>query len=302
MKPRILVAGPTYIDFICATEAVPEKGKTHSSELGYAFVPGGNGTYLAVGAARLGADVVYCTSLGNDSYASQLKSRFEREGIDTRFVTSHKNMQTGLCVTIRQNSFPDRCINYPGANARLCEKDLEDAFSCYPDAIMVSAAMGEENLVSACNLAAREGAMAFVDLCGAKNTFNVNRIGKAEIIILDENSVYSLCGMYTNDVNGCLNACISLSAKINAKYFVINLYNRGCFVYDGTYSKIVSPEDYQTADNTASHEAFCACLAYKYTSSADIQTCCELAQKVLAYTASHNGGIASLPKFKEIAE
>ena len=110
MKPRILVVGNTYIDFVCRAETMPERGQVLVSELGYAFVTSGGGAFEAVGASRQGADVVLCTKLGNDAYASQLKKKFAAENVDTRFVGVHKPSQTGLCVTVCENTGRDRVI------------------------------------------------------------------------------------------------------------------------------------------------------------------------------------------------
>ncbi len=302
MKPRILIAGQTYIDFIYALDKTLQPGQSCISDLGYAFVPGGEGAYMAVCASRLGADVVLCTSLGNDSYGTQLKKRFEKEGVDNRFAVMRKNEQTGLRVISRESGVDDRCVLYPGANSLMTQTDLEDGFSCYPDAVLMSYKIGEQNVLAGCELANKDGIKVYVDLAGAKSSFDIEQIAQAEVVILDENSVRSLCGMNTNDVSACLNACVNLSSKIKAKYIVINLFSRGCFVYDGTYSKIISPFEYREVDETASHEAFCASLAYKHLCSSDIEVACSYACRVLGYVACRNGGLGSLPKAKDVVE
>lgn len=296
MKPRILVVGNTYIDFVCRAETMPERGQVLVSELGYAFVASGNGVFEAVGASRRGADVVFCTKLGNDAYASQLKKKFAAENVDARFVGVHKSSQTGLCVTVCENTGRDRVIIYPGANAALTAGEIDDAFSCYPDALLISCDVKTDNVLAAAEYAKRDGVKLFLDLRGAENAFPLEKIVKAHTLILDEKSVYSLCGMYTNDVNGCLGACISLSSKLDVKFCVINLENRGSFVYDGTYSRIIDPVEVPIVDRTASHEAFCAALCAGFLSDGDIYKACAAANSSFAFSASRLGGISSLPK------
>ena len=297
MKPRILVVGNTYIDFVCRAETMPERGQVLVSELGYAFVTSGGGAFEAVGASRQGADVVLCTKLGNDAYASQLKKKFAAENVDTRFVGVHKPSQTGLCVTVCENTGRDRVIIYPGANAALTPGEIDDAFSCYPDALLISCDVKTANVLAAAEFAKRDGVKLFLDLRGADNAFPLEKIAKAHTLILDEKSVYSLCGMYTNDVNGCLGACISLSSKLDVKFCVINLENRGSFVYDGTYSRIIDPVEVQIVDRSASHEAFCSSLCADFLQNGgDIYKACSHANSSFAFSASKLGGLSSLPK------
>ena len=61
MKKRILAVGSSNIDFVSRMPRVPEAGETLISNDTYSFVPGGKGANSAVAAARLGADVVFCT-------------------------------------------------------------------------------------------------------------------------------------------------------------------------------------------------------------------------------------------------
>lgn len=300
MKPRILVVGNSYIDFVCRAEAMPERGQVLTSELGYAFVASGSGVFEAVGASRRGADVVLCTKLGNDAYASQLKKKFAAENVDTRFVGIHKSSQTGLCVTVCENTGRDRVIIYPGANAALTPGEIDDAFSCYPDALLISCDVKTDNVLAAAEYAKRDGVKLFLDLRGADSAFPLEKTVKAHTLILDEKSVYSLCGMYTNDVNGCLGACISLSSRLDVKFCVINLENRGSFVYDGTYSRIIDPIEVRIVDRSAAHEAFCAALCADFLSDGgDIYKACAAANSAFAFSASRLGGISSLPQITE---
>lgn len=300
MKPRILVTGQTYIDFICRTETVPEKGLSVTSSLGYAFVAGGGGAYSAVCASRLGADIVFCTALGNDSYASQLKKRFLAEGVDTRFISINKQTQTGMCVSLTENDGSNRKIFYPGANAKLSARNIEDAFSCYPDALLVSSDIGEQNVLTATEFAKRDDVKIFLDLSDTQGSFPLEKIKNAEAVILDDGAVRSLCGMSADDVGSCLNACIKLSSLIEAKYYVINLAYRGAFLYDGTYSKVIPPVAFTGNDFTASHKAFCAAFTNKLVSGTEVSEAVAFANLVLAYCASHRGGLLSLPKLNEL--
>jgi sugar/nucleoside kinase (ribokinase family) len=72
MAKRILVAGSSNIDFLLSTPYIPAPGETMISSGKYAFTPGGKGANAAVAAASFGADVVFCSRVGDDAYGDRL--------------------------------------------------------------------------------------------------------------------------------------------------------------------------------------------------------------------------------------
>ena len=240
MKPRILAVGSSNIDFVCCMPRTPQAGETITSDESYAFVPGGKGANAAVAAARLGADVVFCTRVGNDSYAAQLKSKYAAQGIDTRFVNVDKTAKTGLAVVMVENSGANRIIVYPGANALLSAQDVEDAFSCYPDALLIQCEIDSDTVIAAAKLAQRENAKIFFDAGPAKTDFPLEALPPVEIFSPNETETYTFTGIMPNSADNCLKACIALSSRVKAKYIVIKLGERGCFVYEDIYSRVVA--------------------------------------------------------------
>ena len=90
MAKRILVAGSSNIDFRLTTPYIPAPGETLDSKGRYTFTAGGKGANAAVAAASLGADVVFCSRVGDDAYGDRLVALFGEKGIDTRFVKVDK--------------------------------------------------------------------------------------------------------------------------------------------------------------------------------------------------------------------
>ena len=66
MAKRVLVIGSANIDFIVRTPYVPERGETLVAEGGYSLMPGGKGANTAVAVSRLGAQVVFCSRVGDE--------------------------------------------------------------------------------------------------------------------------------------------------------------------------------------------------------------------------------------------
>ena len=304
MKARILVIGSSNIDFVCRVERVPLQGETLMSDGTYAFVPGGKGANTAVAAARLGADVVFCTRVGDDSYGEQLVEKYKGEGIDTRFVSLDRGARTGLAVIMVEESGHNRIVVYPGANMNLDAEDVDSAFTTYPDALVTQFEIDREAVIAATMLAEKKGAKVFLDAGAATTDFPLERLGRLEVISPNETETRILTGITPNSSANCLRACVELMNRVSCKHVVLKLGDRGCFVYDGTHCHHLAPLDVGTAvDTTAAGDAFTAALAVRYMQNGgDILDACEFANAVGGYVVTKAGAMPSLPTIKDLKD
>ena len=304
MKARILVIGSSNIDFVCRVERVPLQGETLMSDGTYAFVPGGKGANTAVAAARLGADVVFCTRVGDDSYGEQLVEKYKGEGIDTRFVSLDRGARTGLAVIMVEESGHNRIVVYPGANMNLDAEDVDSAFTTYPDALVTQFEIDREAVIAATKLAEKKGAKVFLDAGAATTDFPLERLGRLEVISPNETETRILTGITPNSSANCLRACVELMNRVSCKHVVLKLGDRGCFVYDGTHCHHLAPLDVGTAvDTTAAGDAFTAALAVRYMQNGgDILDACEFANAVGGYVVTKAGAMPSLPTIKDLKD
>jgi len=304
MKSRILVIGSSNIDFVCRMPKVPERGETLVSNDNYAFVPGGKGANSAVAAARLGGDVVFCSRVGNDSYGNQLSEKYEAEGIDTRFVVKDKTARTGLAAIMVEETGHNRIVVYPGANYNLSVTDVEEAFTTYPDALLMQLEIDTELVIEATKMAEQNGIKVVLDAGPARADFPLESLGKLEILSPNETETQILTGIIPNSSDNCLRACVNLMNRVDAKYIVLKLGERGCFVYDGIHCTHVAPVEIGSAvDTTAAGDSFTAALTYKYCENGgDIVEACEFANAVGAYVVTKPGAFSSIPTMKELQE
>ncbi len=302
MKSRILVIGSSNIDFVCRMKSIPERGETIVSKDPYAFVPGGKGANSAVAAARLGADVVFCTRVGNDSYGNQLAEKYRGEGIDTRFVVKDKTARTGLAAIMVEETGHNRIVVYPGANCNLSLTDVEEAFTTYPDAILMQLEIDTQLVIEATKMAQEKGVKIVLDAGPARADFPLESLGKLEILSPNETETQILTGINPTSSDNCLRACVNLMSRVDAKYIVLKLGERGCYIYDGIHCTHVAPFEIGTAvDTTAAGDSFTAALTYKYCENGgNIVEACEFANAVGAYVVTKPGAFSSLPTLKEL--
>jgi ribokinase len=83
MSGRVVILGIYVTDLAFRAERMPVIGETIAGSA-FAMGPGGKGSNQAVAAARAGAQVVFCTRLGDDAFGAIARETWRAEGIVAR--------------------------------------------------------------------------------------------------------------------------------------------------------------------------------------------------------------------------
>ncbi|MDD2268020.1 MAG: ribokinase [Eubacteriales bacterium] len=301
MDNRLLVVGSANMDMLLRCGRIPSAGETVLSYDSYGYAPGGKGANAACAAKKLGADVVFCTRIGKDTNGSKLYSLYESIGIDMRCVYTDKVEQTGLAVVLVEKNGTNRIIVYPGANTKISDRDIEDAFLSYPDAVMTQFEIGEDAVVYTARAANENNVPLIVDAGPARADYPIGKLGRIEIFSPNESETNILTGIQPGSVEDCLRASSALCSKGDIKYVVLKLGDRGAFIYDGKYFDIVPSYFVNAVDTTAAGDAFTAALATEYIRNGkDIFKACKYANAVGALTVTKPGAYTSLPDAEEV--
>ena len=302
MKSRVLVVSSANMDFVQRVAKLPEAGQTSVTETDYSYIPGGKGANSAVSFARLGADVVFCSRVGNDTNGKTLRRIYEKEGIDTRFLAEDNENSTGLASIIVEEGGANRIIVYPGANRHIDNSDIEEAFTTYPDCVYAQFEIPFEAVVCAAEFAEEKGIPFFVDAGPVSDEVDLSRLKKVEILSPNESECEALTGIYPDSIENCLKAAIRICNMVEVKYVVIKLGNRGAFVYDGKYFHIVQGHRVCAVDTTAAGDIFTASLTYAYLKKGDILEATRFANLAAGLSVTREGAFPSIPTLSEVKE
>ncbi len=302
IKPRILVVGSANIDFIANTERVPAAGETLLSRGNYEFVPGGKGANCAVAAARLGADVVFCTRVGNDTYGKMLSKVYSDEKIDCRSVIVDKKLPTGLAAIHVEASGANRITVFPGANSAVSRADVEDAFMSYPDALLTQFEIPLDTVYYAIKQANENDTPVIVDGGPVPAELDFSALGKLTVFSPNESEAYAYTGIRPVDADSYIRICLDLYSRINVDYIVLKLGEKGCYVYDGHFGEAVPSYRVTAVDTTAAGDSFTAALTYEFLRSGNIRSACRYANAVGGLAVTKCGALPSLPTEKEVLE
>ncbi|HYG17979.1 MAG TPA: ribokinase, partial [Ohtaekwangia sp.] len=126
MAIPIYVIGSSNTDLVVKTEKLPQPGET---VLGGTFLmnPGGKGANQAVTAARLGSPVTFVAKVGNDIFGKQALQQFQKENINTSFVTTDSEHPSGVALIGVDAKGENSIIVAPGSNSHLDIRVVEQA-------------------------------------------------------------------------------------------------------------------------------------------------------------------------------
>ncbi len=303
MKKKILVISSANIDFVQNVDHLPFPGETIVEKGGsYAYVPGGKGANSALAFAKFGADCVFVCKVGADSNGAKLKSLYNSVGIDTRFMIEDREHPTGLASIVVEKGGKNRITVFPGANDHITAADLEDAFTCYPDAVYLQFEICDEAVIEACRLAAEKGIPVFVDAAPARCDYPLDKLGKVEIFSPNESECRIYTGISPENEESALRAAIRLRNMVSAKYIVIKMGDRGAFMFDGKEYFVYPSENVIPVDTTAAGDVFTAVMTYSYVQNGNIHSAIRMANMAAAISVTRAGASTSIPTLQEVLD
>lgn len=292
---RILTVSSANMDFVMSVSKIPQGGETQLESGTYQFVPGGKGANSAIAVRRLGGDSVFCCRLGKDANGSIMHNIYKKEGLDTRFIVVDPDAVTGLGAIMVEPNGQNRIILFPGANVRLTKEDIDASFICRPDALLMQLEITQDAVMHAAWTANEKNIPIILDAGPANRDFPLADLPPLEIFSPNETETEIFTGINPTNPDNCLRAAMALQKLVTAKYYVIKLGGRGCYIYDGKYYHCLPAYGVNAVDTTAAGDAFTAALTLEYLRSGDIVRAGRYANVVGALAVSKKGALPSLP-------
>jgi ribokinase len=182
---RVCVCGSVNMDVFGYVDRLPAPGETlRGSRLVYA--PGGKGANQAVAAARLGADVRFFGTLGDDGFGETLAAALADDGIDLEGLERHGD-PTGVALILVADDGENQIVVVSGANDRVEPPPPDPAAAVWLTQAEVPPAAVEGTL-----RAAREtGALAVVNAAPA-GRLPSDLVRRFDIAIVNETEIEAL--------------------------------------------------------------------------------------------------------------
>src|SRR5690349_2511404 len=133
---KILVVGSANADLMIAMPKLPNPGETVRGH-DFLVAPGGKGANQAIAAARLGGDVGFIGSIGDDDFGRSIRKSLLDSAVDTARLCVRPNSATGVALIFSEACGENMIVIAAGANDFLLPADIDAAADAIAEASII---------------------------------------------------------------------------------------------------------------------------------------------------------------------
>ncbi len=287
--PRIGVVGSNMIDLVTYVDRMPARGETieaPSFEIGH----GGKGANQAVAAAKLGADVVMVTKVGDDMFADATIRNFQSFGIDTTHVQRVPGASSGVAPIFVERSGENSILIVKGANAELSPADVEravdDLRTC--DLILLQLEVPLETVYATIDFGKTHGVRTLLNPAPANRHLALERIRDVTLFAPNETELATLTGLPAESEDEVAMAAQMLVSQ-GIEAVVVTLGARGALLVTASERRRIAPVSVDAIDTTGAGDAFTGSLARYYAGGATLDEALDVAARYAADSVTRRG-------------
>ena len=304
MSGSISILGIFVADLTFRTERMPNKGETYIGN-SFKLGPGGKGSNQAVAARRAGAETMFITKIGKDTFGEMAMKLYADEGINSKYVWEIPDMSTGAAsIVVNEETGDNAIIVVPGAADAMVPDDLDTAEAGIADCafFMASLEVPIPVMQHGLEVAKRNGVPTILNPAPAA-------------ILPDE--VYGLSDYFTpNETEAAILAGIPVvnleDAEEAAKIFlqrgietvVITLGEKGAYVRNSVINQHVPAFDMggKVLETTGAGDAFNGGFAYALAEGMSLIEAVRFGSATAAISVTRLGTAPAMPVNSEIQD
>ena len=304
MSKSISILGIFVADLTFRTERMPNKGETYIGN-SFKLGPGGKGSNQAVAARRAGAETMFITKIGKDTFGEMAMKLYADEGINSKYVWEIPDMSTGAAsIVVNEETGDNAIIVVPGAADAMVPDDLDTAEAGIADCafFMASLEVPIPVMQHGLEVAKRNGVPTILNPAPAA-------------ILPDE--VYGLSDYFTpNETEAAILAGIPVvtieDAEDAAKIFlqrgidtvVITLGEKGAYVRNSVINQHVPAFDMggKVLETTGAGDAFNGGFAYALAEGMSLIEAVRFGSATAAISVTRLGTAPAMPVNSEIQD
>jgi ribokinase len=287
------------MDLVVRSPRIPVPGETI---LGGDFlvVPGGKGANQAVAIAKLGAHAILVARLGDDVFGRKSLENFEKEKVDTRYVTLTPGVPSGVALITVDAAGNNAIVVAPGANAKLTPDDVYRAQAEIGSAGAVVAQLEVPLATVQCaaELAQRAG-VTFVLNPAPAQELSPALLAMVTVLTPNETEAEILTGVkVVNPESACRAADRLWEAGVKAA--IVTMGAQGFLLAQGSTREHIGAEKVSVVDTTAAGDAFTGCLAVGLGQGHSLRDSAIFANRAAALCVTRMGAQPSMPTREEV--
>jgi len=298
---KLVVVGSSNMDLVVRSPRIPVSGETI---LGgdFLMVPGGKGANQAVAIAKLGAHAIFLARLGDDVFGHQSLKNFQKERVDTRYVTLTPDTPSGVALITVDAAGNNAIVVAPGANAMLSPEDVHRAQSEIASAGAVVAQLEVPLATVQCAAElAREAGVIFVLNPAPAQNLPATLLAMTTVLTPNEIEAQILTGVKVVDPDSACAAADRL-LETGLKAAIITLGAQGFLLAEGGRREYLAAEKVNAVDTTAAGDAFTGSLAVGMGRGQGLREAALFANRAAALCVTKMGAQPSMPTMEEVRD
>lgn len=299
VKKKIVVVGSINMDIVISAERLPKMGETILGER-VTYLPGGKGANQAVAAARLGGEVRMVGAVGNDEFGRSLLSQLKENDVDTEFVETIDEVQTGIANIYSVDH--DNCITVvPGANFAITpdkiDKRIEQVIAS-ADVLVTQLEIPLATVAKVLQVAKYNGVTTILNPAPAQ-ILPVELLGLVDFLTPNETEFEMMTG-HSFTSRDQLRALMDEWQTVHDQTLLVTLGAEGCAYLDNSILKVVPPPIVELVDTTGAGDSFNGALAVGVTKGWSITDMVTFSVNASAKAVTKFGAQEGMPFLDEL--
>ncbi len=297
MKSKIVVIGSSNTDLVIQVPHFPTPGETVLGD-NFMMARGGKGANQAVAAARLGADVIFISRLGQDSFGEMALAACQAEQINTDFILFDEQKASGVALIMVDRQGENVIAVAGGANTALTPADVLAAESVIQssDCVLLQLETPLATVEAAVRLANKHNVLVILNPAPAMPL--PSKLLQAVGILTPNETEAEILGLVDSDQPDVLRNV----RRLEIKTVVMTLGSEGALLVTDDSQQKIPAYPIHMVDSTAAGDAFNGALAVGLANGRSLQSTVDFANAVGALAASKAGAQPSLPTLAEVKQ
>ncbi|MDB1125424.1 ribokinase [Vibrio algarum] len=297
---KLIVLGSVNADHVLKVPSFPRPGETlHGT--GYQVIPGGKGANQAIAAVRLGADIGFIASVGDDAFGVAIKNSFSQEGMDIGAVLIEDNTPTGIAmIQVADTGENSICISAE-ANGKLDAARITPHLHTIENAdfLLMQLETPMDGVELAAKTARSSGTKVVLNPAPA-TALSDQLLSCVDIITPNETEAEVLTGVTVFDEQSAQVSSDILHAK-GIKIVMITLGSKGVWLSDEQgKGEIIAGFKVDATDTTAAGDTFNGGLVTGLLEGKSLKESVILAHAAAAISVTRFGAQTSIPTREEV--
>lgn len=295
---KIVVVGSSNTDLIAKVKSFPKAGETING-VSYFQAMGGKGANQALAAHRLGGDVKFITSLGNDSNGINTLAYYKKEGLDASSSFIAENTPSGVAMIWVDQKGENSIVVIAGANEMLSSEYIREIEQeiLEADLVVLQMEIPYDAVKTVCDIAYRNNIKILFNVAPAKK-LDTDLIQKIDILVVNETEAEIISGELIEHIGE--EAIVDRLLALGAKTVILTLGKRGSVIKNNNIYQQIPAFEVETVDSTAAGDTFCGALAAELAGGSDWIEALQFATAASAICVTRMGAQPSIPTESEV--